>query len=561
MLRFSHELIQDVAYSLIPAARRAELHGRIGDILVTAYGESAPQHAEEIAHHYGRSWSPEHRHKLTRFLVIAGEVAMRSFAFDNAVAHFRRALESTAGHTMDIGTAMVLGQLGAAQFEIARLRQSERHLADAEASLARAAEYLISSGDRKALGQLVRRTEEIWFYLRSPGLARRVLKHLAAQDVVALSAFPIGDNKRLRRRIRRHNRRLFGRARRRGDAAAESAAVSRLARVEMYSLRAEAAWKVINRAARSLLDITDQGGAELDAALGQCGHLSMWYPASRGRLDVAEVNTHAYLEKARSLGWKRAVATGYVLMGSIRRAQGRLAEALVFAKQGQEVAPRDIRLVLLQASCEYIMGNDELADATIERLRTIGREGGNWNAYPVAVAEFADLYKMTGHSVLRQTALQVNATAGARSESPLSADLALTGLAIIAAVDRNKTQVSRMYRRLRQAPRAMRSYTIISRDRLRGLLCWAAGRTTTAARHFDRAIQFARAGYRLELAWTYFDLAAMLLEKPRRRSLRRVRELLRLSNDIAAKTGMGLLLRRIGSATSTLPDTPDHTSG
>jgi len=106
----------------------------------------------------------------------------------------------------------------------------------------------------------------------------------------------------------------------------------------------------------------------------------------------------------------------------------------------------------------------------------------------------------------------------------------------------------------------MRCYTFISTDRLRGLLCQACGRRLAAVRHLRRALRHARAGYRRETAWVLFDLASLLLESPRRRCQKRANVLLRSAREVAAATGMGLLVRRIDAA-ETRPSCPPRSAG
>jgi predicted ATPase len=87
---FRHALHRDIVYERVPAARRADLHRRIGERLEAGLRERAVEVATELAMHFERGRDP---HRAIRYLQMAGEVATQRSAAREAVAHLSRALE------------------------------------------------------------------------------------------------------------------------------------------------------------------------------------------------------------------------------------------------------------------------------------------------------------------------------------------------------------------------------------------------------------------------------------------------------------------------------------
>src|SRR2546429_4616081 len=52
---FKHILIQEVAYTLLPQARKHTVHERTAEAIEALAGERVAEHYSELAHHYSRS--------------------------------------------------------------------------------------------------------------------------------------------------------------------------------------------------------------------------------------------------------------------------------------------------------------------------------------------------------------------------------------------------------------------------------------------------------------------------------------------------------------------------
>jgi predicted ATPase len=87
---FRHALYQEVVYDRVPAARRAELHRRIGERREAGLRERAGDIASELAMHFERGRDPR---RAIQYLQAAGEIATERSAAREAVAHLTRALD------------------------------------------------------------------------------------------------------------------------------------------------------------------------------------------------------------------------------------------------------------------------------------------------------------------------------------------------------------------------------------------------------------------------------------------------------------------------------------
>ncbi len=89
--RFVHTLHRDVVYERIPAARRAELHRRIGEREERAYGRDAREVAAELAVHFERGGDHE---RATRYHKQAAQNALAQHAYHEAADQLTRAIAS-----------------------------------------------------------------------------------------------------------------------------------------------------------------------------------------------------------------------------------------------------------------------------------------------------------------------------------------------------------------------------------------------------------------------------------------------------------------------------------
>jgi tetratricopeptide (TPR) repeat protein len=89
---FAHGLIRQTLESQLPAARRQRAHLRIAEAMERAYSTRLERHASEIARHLYQAGAAAPEDKTTRFLILAGDLALEARAFDEALRQFDNAL-------------------------------------------------------------------------------------------------------------------------------------------------------------------------------------------------------------------------------------------------------------------------------------------------------------------------------------------------------------------------------------------------------------------------------------------------------------------------------------
>jgi adenylate cyclase len=126
--RFTHLLVQQVAYQSLLVKARAELHARSGRALERLYAGRPEEILPDLAHHYARS--PE-RDKALEYLVRAGDRVRSLFAYDEAAAYYRDALRSLDGAAGDDRRPMILEKLGDTAYAHGELAAALGHWAEA----------------------------------------------------------------------------------------------------------------------------------------------------------------------------------------------------------------------------------------------------------------------------------------------------------------------------------------------------------------------------------------------------------------------------------------------
>lgn len=130
------------------------LHARIAEALEALYGGQVEAHAAELAHHYAEAATVTGTERLVHYSLIAGERALASHAYEEALAFFQRGLSAKRGAGQagmpalaetapDADTAGLLFGLGRAQIATLPLHQ----IPEAVATLRRAFDYYERVGD------------------------------------------------------------------------------------------------------------------------------------------------------------------------------------------------------------------------------------------------------------------------------------------------------------------------------------------------------------------------------------------------------------------------------
>ena len=90
--QFTHALIQGTLFGELSTTRKVRLHARIAQALEELYGDDADAHAAQLAHHFSEAEAILGSENLARYSLLAGERALASYAYEDALAHFERGL-------------------------------------------------------------------------------------------------------------------------------------------------------------------------------------------------------------------------------------------------------------------------------------------------------------------------------------------------------------------------------------------------------------------------------------------------------------------------------------
>ncbi len=91
---FTHALVRATLYDSISQLRRARLHGRVGEALVSLRGGDLDPHLAMLAHHFAQAAPVERPDRAIDFALAAARRADRMLAWEEAAQHYRAALRA-----------------------------------------------------------------------------------------------------------------------------------------------------------------------------------------------------------------------------------------------------------------------------------------------------------------------------------------------------------------------------------------------------------------------------------------------------------------------------------
>jgi tetratricopeptide (TPR) repeat protein len=518
--QFTHALIQETLLEELTLTRRVRLHARIAEALEELYGEQAEAHAAELAHHFAEAQTVLGPEKLVRYSLLAGERALATYAWEEALAHCQRGL--TAKGASLIGTelakdseaAALLFGLGAAQAATLPVFQ----LQEAVASSKRAFDYYAQAGD---VARAVTVAECPYpARVGSPtGIAQLIARALTlvppdsaqAGRLLSRYGYALGIEEGDHLGAQEALSRALAIAQRVQDARLELRTLAEAARVDGFQLRFHESLRKSLRAlelARRVDDLRSEVTArnEASSALGCLGD------PEGARQHAAE--SLALAERLRDRFW---LSSAFAELTNLSYYQGDWQAARDFSDRGLAVSATDTRNLGRRTLLEYQVGDFAQGEVYLERLLERMRldPPGPTPQYAVSAAVIPTVARVTGDT----SRLEV-AEGAARTvlESPSitrrAAILSRTGLGLVAVLRGDIALAEEQYAFLEPERGTMLPTSISATDRLLGLLAHTMGNLDKAVEHFEAALAFCRrAGYRPELAWTCCDYADMLLQR------------------------------------------------
>ena len=110
--QFTHALVGETLLEELSLMGRVRMHAHIAEALEDLYGSDTQAHAAELAHHFTQAEAVLGIEKLVRYSLIAGETSLSNYAYEEALAHFERALNAQGRRTCgfrDSGAAIRSG--------------------------------------------------------------------------------------------------------------------------------------------------------------------------------------------------------------------------------------------------------------------------------------------------------------------------------------------------------------------------------------------------------------------------------------------------------------------
>jgi ATP/maltotriose-dependent transcriptional regulator MalT len=559
--RFSHALIQEVLSKEMSASRKVRLHARIGEALEELYGANAEAHAGELAYHFVEAEPVLGTEKLVRYSLLAGQKALATHAYEEALVLFQRGLKAKG--VALTGTAPA-GDAEAAEllFGLGQAHEGtqERLWGGPEvfACFHRAFDYYMEAGD-------VGRVVDIAAHHISSNIGGELIA-----KVLELVPPDSHDAGRLLSRCIMPLRADYERAQEAFHRALSIAQQEQDLDLEMITLVAGACVNFVqchfqeslyqNLRAIELADRVDHPVPEAHARYDL-----MHVLYAMGDLESAASHATAMLSPAERSGIRAWQTSAMEANENVASAKGDWKAAREFTQRGLAVDPRHTILLGSRVLLEYQVGDFDAGEAYLERLlESIHRSEPStpvtmatpWYAIPAMVIS------VVGHITGVATRFDVAEAIAQRTvTSPYvqlgvqnSARMSLALMAVqrgdaVAAGELYAPLVSMRGTMFPQCPWGL----ALAADRILGLLSQTMGQLDQMMAHFEDALAFCRkAGYRPELAWSYHDYAEALLQCASTSSARTVsgdREkamsLLDEAFSISTELGMRPLMERV----------------
>ena len=549
--QFTHALIQETLAGELSLTRKVRLHARIAQALEDLYGDDTDSHAAELAHHFAQAQTLTGPEKVVRYSLRAGERALATYAYEDALVHFERGL--AAGDIALSGSEAAPDEEAAALlFGLARAQSATfagHQLGEAFSTLSRAFEYFALAGN---VAQAVAAAE---FPLapapfQIPGIARLIARALAlvpadsheAGRLLSRHGIILGAAEGDREGAEQALERAIAIARREGDPPLEAQTEYYAAVVSGQHLR----WQ----------ESLDHGLRAVELGISDENLLSekqsrAWIVSSllhMGDLDAARTHALALRDMVERRNTPRGFGFRLAHLASLAILEGDWKAVREYSDRGLGSSTINLALLLPRVMLEYETGESAQGEIYLERLLLTMRGAGPTRSLTsgnvsMGIAAIARITGVPDRLEIAEEAAEE--VLSAQFITPRDAMNAKTGLALLAVQKGDQSGAAEQYAYL-QEQRGTMIVTISSVDRLIGLLSQTMGNMDQSAAHFEEALAFCRkAGYRPELAWTCCDYADMLRERNGDGDKVLAIALLDESLAISSELGMRPLMERV----------------
>jgi len=567
--QFCHTMIQQTLLEELSTTRKVRLHARIAEVLEDLYGSQAEAHAAEIIYHLAESATMTSTSKLIHYSSVAGERALKAYAWEEALTYFQQGLSAKEGQATDSDTAWLLFGLGRAQAAtvdgpsvqeaVHNLRRSfEYYAAAGEVQCAvNVAEYPLPVLPGYSTGMAGVITRALDLVPSDSHAAGRLLANYIRILVVEEGEYDAAQDA--------YNRALQI-ARREGDEALEMRILAGATAGDAQYLRLQGTL-VKSLRGIELAHQAEDPRSEVDVRLS--AGLSMWWMGDLTGLGEQARQALAPAERLRDRYW---LTSALWINEAASSLQGRWDEAHGFNERCLLVSPSDLRPRFTRAFLEATVGDFPQAQFHLERLLELRQGAGTAStlAYASTAMALPLLARITGSLDYLDVAEEsARVVLSSWALIPYCSMMARAGLGLLAVIRQDSALAWSQYEAIRlgrgmNVPETFMAFvrlvpsSYMTTARLLGLVAQTSGRPEQAAHHFEDALGLCRqSGQRPELAWTCFDYADALLRQNSDRpasadNQEKARILLEEAISLAQALGMRPLLERATERLSTL---------
>ena len=569
--QFTHVLIQNTLARELSTIRRAQLHLRIATNLEVLYGDECEVHAVELAYHYAESASEVATKRLVSYSLLAGEQALVTYAHEEALAYFERAL-AASGVPLSGNQQAIDSETAALHFGLGRAQGATGQLREAWANLGRAFDYYMGSAD---IDKVVAVAEYPVLFTAGVTNATRFVER--ALTLVAPDSHEAGrllSRYGLLRNLEtgdfEQSQELFSRAltiaRREEDEVLEMRTLANSADAHWHQVRGQ---EVLENCQR-VIELAQRANDP---------HTEMWprFMAGHeliGRGEPARAKEHALAMLAQA---ERLRDTGYLSLAcmvneEVARHEGDWLSTREFNDRGLALNPRQPWLLGYRAVLEYQLGEFSEGEVYLDRLieaMSLDHPGPG-SGYVCTAVMIPLIARITGDVQGLQIAdAAADIVILSQSATPLVTTWIRHGLGQLAVLRQDAKAAEGIYANLKSLqPGRLYTAVDIVFDRLLGLLAGTMGNLDLAIAHFEEAVTFcSKAGYQPELAWSCCDYAECLLQHNNAGDRHQANYLLDESLSISRGLEMRPLMERVverqpkaGSSPNADPAYPDGLS-
>ena len=541
--QFSHAVVQQTLSGELTTSRAVRLHARIAEALETIYGDILGDHVEELAHHFTEAAPLLGPEKMVRCVTLAGERALATHAYDDAVAYFERGLAAkevglqNESDSIDEGAAALLFGLGKAQL-------AGRQRREAIANISRAFDHYAKNGD---FSHAVAIAE----YPFSPGIGRVRVTPIIARALELVDA----DSREAGRLLARYGLALsseigdragakdaFDRslaiARAEGDAEMETQSLIAAAQDDLFNVRMDDGLSKCDRA----IDLARRSGNQLAEA--QSRLFATYILICQGKPEESDYHARNCLNLAETIRDQTLLSGALFINGSVQAFFGNSDKVRQFANRGLGVSPTDPRSLGMLAKLEFDTGNFDEGNAHLLKLVEAARSGSPGPTFENVM--LALTAPTAARAMGSSDFLELGQEAGeAVTASPFAIPMfqywARTGLAMTSVLRRDKEASEELYAAL-EPYRDFCGGSLGSVSSMLGSLAVLLDRLDRAIEHFEVASK--NSWSYLYTGWTYAYYADALLQRDKPGDNARATVLLESTIAEATRLGMSPLAKR-----------------